>query len=184
MVALAIGHSAALLLIVGIVAAVGGGAFIAFSVSKPAPPPAVVSGQVEYFWDFGDGAQAAGFNPTHTYKKAGTYQIVLTARNGTNAVTQTFNVSVNEGQVFTPSVVEVSSSTLETNAQRCTGKGACNSNGVCNPDVGENANNCGDCCGIGQELPLSTLCTCPPGSKRIPGNVTAACGTFRCVPLS
>lgn len=173
----------ALLLIVGVGAAVAGGAFVAFTVAKPVPP-ASVSGQVQYFWDFGDGTTAAGYNPAHVYKKAGVYQIVLTAKNGTSEVTQEFNVSVNEGQVFSPSVVEVSSDTLETSASKCTGKGACNSNGVCNADLGENPNNCGDCCSINQELPLSTLCGCPPGTQRARGNVTAACGTFKCVPLS
>ncbi|RPI00306.1 MAG: PKD domain-containing protein, partial [Calditrichaeota bacterium] len=31
-----------------------------------------------YFWDFGDGITGGGATPTHTYKKAGVYRVVLT----------------------------------------------------------------------------------------------------------
>lgn len=31
-----------------------------------------------YFWDFGDGTTGGGATPTHTYKKAGVYRVVLT----------------------------------------------------------------------------------------------------------
>ncbi|MBI4214892.1 PKD domain-containing protein [archaeon] len=177
------GVPARVLLIVGLAAAVAGGVIVAVTVSKP-PQPATITGNVEYFWDFGDGTQTSGFSPTHVFKKAGRYQIVLTAQNGTSTVTQAFELTVNEGQVFSPSVVEVARETLETNAQKCVGSGACNNNGVCDAESGENPNNCGDCCNIGLEFPLSTLCTCPPGTKRVAGNTTVACGTFKCVPLS
>ena len=35
-----------------------------------------------YMWDFGDGATSTDASPTHTYKKAGTYKIVLTVSDG------------------------------------------------------------------------------------------------------
>jgi glucose/arabinose dehydrogenase/type 1 glutamine amidotransferase len=42
----------------------------AFSIGK--------SGGVSYRWDFGDGSSAASENPTHSYRKAGTYAVKLT----------------------------------------------------------------------------------------------------------
>ncbi|NTW23482.1 MAG: PKD domain-containing protein [Lentimicrobium sp.] len=46
-----------------------------------------------YSWNFGDGTSSTETSPTHTYAAAGTYAIVLTAKNSANA-TATFNQTV------------------------------------------------------------------------------------------
>ncbi|MGA5898472.1 ThuA domain-containing protein [Streptomyces venetus] len=38
------------------------------------------SPNLTYSWDFGDGTKGEGLNPTHTYKKAGTYTATFTAK--------------------------------------------------------------------------------------------------------
>jgi PKD repeat protein len=43
------------------------------------------TGAVTYVWDFGDSTQnSSEFNPSHTFSKAGTFYVCLTAYNGTN----------------------------------------------------------------------------------------------------
>ncbi len=51
-------------------------------------------GPTAWAWNFGDGATATGKNVTHTFAKAGSYNVVLSiARNATTAsVTRTFNI--------------------------------------------------------------------------------------------
>jgi PKD repeat protein len=36
---------------------------------------------IKWKWDFGDGSKSTAQNPTHTYKKAGTYKVCLTVYN-------------------------------------------------------------------------------------------------------
>jgi len=47
-----------------------------------------VDGQIgEYIWEFGDGTQAAGATPTHTYSTAGTYTATVTVTDNLGATT-------------------------------------------------------------------------------------------------
>jgi PKD repeat protein len=43
---------------------------VAFSIGR--------SGGLSYRWDFGDGGSSTSENPTHSYRKAGTYNVKLT----------------------------------------------------------------------------------------------------------
>lgn len=43
---------------------------------------------VSWAWDFGDGSSNNTQNPTHTYNTAGTFTVILTASNGTSAVSE------------------------------------------------------------------------------------------------
>lgn len=51
-------------------------------------------GPTSWSWNFGDGGSASGQNVTHTFQKAGSYNVVLTiSRNSTTAsTTRTFNI--------------------------------------------------------------------------------------------
>ncbi len=55
-----------------------------------------------YTWGLGDGSTATGDRITHTYGRAGSYTAVVTASNGTSAVTATTRVVVNPRRVFIP----------------------------------------------------------------------------------
>ena len=48
-------------------------------------------------WNFGDGVSSTQKNPAHTYSKAGSYTVRLTARNsaGSNNVTRSNYITVN-----------------------------------------------------------------------------------------
>lgn len=54
-----------------------------------------------YTWDFGDSNTTTSTNPVHTYSTSGTYQVKLTASNGTlnNEITQSLMVSLNPENV-------------------------------------------------------------------------------------
>lgn len=43
---------------------------------------------VSWAWDFGDGSSSNAQNPTHAYTTSGTFTVILTASNGTNAVSE------------------------------------------------------------------------------------------------
>ena len=55
-----------------------------------------ISGNMSYFWDFGDGTTAIGSNPDHRYDIPGNYTITLVVTNGTGSITRTFNISAGE----------------------------------------------------------------------------------------
>ena len=43
---------------------------------------------VSWVWDFGDGTSSTQQNPTHTYNAPGSFTVILTANNGTNAISE------------------------------------------------------------------------------------------------
>lgn len=47
-----------------------------------------------YNWDFGDGNSSTDENPMHTYAEGGSYEVTLTARNGSNSDSKTSTVGV------------------------------------------------------------------------------------------
>jgi PKD repeat protein len=51
-------------------------------------------GPTSWSWDFGDGATSSQKNPSHTYAKAGTYAVVLTAANAAGSGSKTKLVTV------------------------------------------------------------------------------------------
>lgn len=58
-------------------------------------------GAITYLWYFGDGNTSTQANPTHTYAKAGTYQVMLIAYNGdcSHAKIRTVTVDDNNGKL-------------------------------------------------------------------------------------
>jgi PKD repeat protein len=51
---------------------------------------------VTYEWDFGDGATSTEAHPTYTYQNAGTYEVRLTAFNGSNSHSVTQQLTITE----------------------------------------------------------------------------------------
>ncbi len=47
-----------------------------------------------YTWDFGDGNTSTDASPVHTYESSGTYDVVLTAKNGVLSATASQSVTV------------------------------------------------------------------------------------------
>ena len=47
-------------------------------------------------WDFGDGATATGFNPSHTYSAPGTYTVTAVVTSDTETVTRTRTLTISE----------------------------------------------------------------------------------------
>ncbi len=52
--------------------------------------------ELTYAWDFGDGGTSGEQNPTHTYSDPGVYEAALTVSDGTDEVTGSVTVTVNE----------------------------------------------------------------------------------------
>ena len=52
-----------------------------------------------YVWTFGDGATSKEKNPVHTYAKAGTYNVQLTAKNITKSDTYSQNVTISQADL-------------------------------------------------------------------------------------
>ena len=50
----------------------------------------------DYAWDFGDGGTSTEFEPTYTYSVGGTYDVSLTASDGTNSRTFTNSITVTD----------------------------------------------------------------------------------------
>jgi PKD repeat protein len=50
----------------------------------------------EYLWDFGDGNSSNTENPTHTYLKSGSYNVLLTAKNASSSDIETITIAVDE----------------------------------------------------------------------------------------
>ena len=74
-----------------------------------------------YTWDFGDNTTGTQADPqfTHTYAKAGVYQVKLTAQGGSGRVTTTQTVTV--GTSCTPTIVQVTGTiTTATTWEPCT----------------------------------------------------------------
>lgn len=79
---------------------------VGFSYSPPLPSAEMVvnfsaqatdpDGTIEsYQWDFGDGEQASGPNPTHTFAEPGTYTVTVTVtddRDATSTASKTVKV--------------------------------------------------------------------------------------------
>lgn len=59
-------------------------------------------GAISYQWNFGDGNTSTQVNPTHTYTKAGTYQVMLVVFNGdcSHAKIKTVTVDDNNGKLI------------------------------------------------------------------------------------
>jgi len=51
-------------------------------------------GASSYDWDFGDGNSSSEENPVHTYAEGGSYEVTLTAREGSNSDSKTSTVDV------------------------------------------------------------------------------------------
>jgi len=49
-----------------------------------------------YSWDFGDGENSTDDNPVHTYAAGGTYDVVLTASNGTESAMRTETITITD----------------------------------------------------------------------------------------
>ncbi|HVQ01590.1 MAG TPA: PKD domain-containing protein, partial [Candidatus Thermoplasmatota archaeon] len=68
-------------------------ASVVFDASGSVDPDGVI---ISYVWDFGDGTQGTGMNPTHVYQAPGQYSVTLTVTDDaglTSAVTMTVTVS-------------------------------------------------------------------------------------------
>jgi PKD repeat protein len=64
---------------------------------------AATGGVIAFGWDFGDGGDGTGVNPTHTYASPGLFNVVLTAidsSGGTASVTQGVTVSGSDQNVY------------------------------------------------------------------------------------
>lgn len=77
-----------------------------------------------YVWTFGDGQISKEKNPVHTYAKAGTYNVQLTATNITKSNTYSQNVTISQAEVtptakfsYTKNGLTVTFSNSSTNAQ-------------------------------------------------------------------
>ena len=69
-------------------------------------------------WDFGDGRTAAGQSVTHTYKRPGFYEVILTVHGPSGASrTRRQMVSVSKDELFVDSAVVRGGSYLATNAE-------------------------------------------------------------------
>ncbi len=71
-------------------AAAGTGQSIAFSVSATDPE----NGLLVFVWNFGDGSNAGGASPTHSYEAAGKYTASVTVSDGTNSVSGSVMVDI------------------------------------------------------------------------------------------
>lgn len=69
--------------------------------------PSGGSGSYKYAWDFGDGSTSMVKDPSHTYGKAGTYNVKVTVTDsGGRTVTDTMTITVNK-----PSMLDLTNST-------------------------------------------------------------------------
>jgi PKD repeat protein len=65
---------------------------------------------VQFAWDFGDGATAEGATPSHIYAASGEYSVTVTASNSLGSEATTIQVTVlpvasTQQQLFTPFIV-------------------------------------------------------------------------------
>lgn len=77
-----------------------------------------------YSWDFGDGKTSSEENPVHTYSKAGTWQVKLTAKNIAKTDTYLQNITISQADVtptakfsYTKNGLAVTFTNTSTNAQ-------------------------------------------------------------------
>lgn len=54
----------------------------------------VYGGELEYFWDFGDGYTSFVENPVHVFMESGVYPVTLTVRNGTSMDSYTQHITI------------------------------------------------------------------------------------------
>jgi PKD repeat protein len=57
---------------------------------------------VAYLWDFGDGSNATGVTPTHTYAQNGTYTVTLTVTNNEGATNTSTTTADIESDLIPP----------------------------------------------------------------------------------
>jgi PKD repeat protein len=70
---------------------------------------------VSYNWNFGDGANAAGASPAHTYSNAGTYTAVLTVTDNLGATgTSSLAISVNSNTIVVNAPTNLTASASRT----------------------------------------------------------------------
>ena len=65
-----------------------------YQYANPATRERVPDDQLEYSWEFGDGASATGKEVKHGYADVGTYQSVLTVRNKVTGQSDTMNIPI------------------------------------------------------------------------------------------
>jgi len=90
---------------------------MAFMLMQPSGPSYLTpSGNISYFWDFGDGSTAIGANPYHSYDQPGDYTITLIVTNGTGFTTTEFDISAQDETMFfaVSPVANISSESIET----------------------------------------------------------------------
>ncbi len=65
--------------------------------------PGIYGGEVEYFWNFGDGYTSIRENPIHIYQRPGIYPVTLTLRSGSSTASYTQHITINGKPVDGPS---------------------------------------------------------------------------------
>jgi len=65
-----------------------------------------------YTWNFGDGTTSHDKNPTHNYSKSGTYNVTLTASDGTTQKASSVDLKVSHGPAYTTHVPGFGASAL------------------------------------------------------------------------
>jgi PKD repeat protein len=75
---------------------------------------------LDYYWQFGDGAKASGVSPTHSYRREGSYGVILTVTDD-NGVMSTKTHSVTVSNVAPNAAFEVLSLGAETHASVLSG---------------------------------------------------------------
>ena len=88
--------------IIGIILIVGINSFFYFQ-----NPFEIAEQDVEYFWDFGDGASAVGESPEHVYESAGKYKVTVKIRNGTSIEVKTFVVDATPGMKYQGELIPI-----------------------------------------------------------------------------
>jgi PKD repeat protein len=84
---------------------------------------------VSYRWTFGDGTKASGATPTHTYEKAGTYDVTLTVIDSAGRVGES-QETVTVGEAVTTTTSDTSVTDTSTSTSTDTTSGSTDSTGT------------------------------------------------------